>query len=66
MEKLADVSHGGLALVRVSGAVGQEESVELQLVEVVVPRNAYHFHAAPQQTADNVRFHAAVYQDDRL
>ena len=61
-EELANVFHGLGCGVRVAGAVGEEQAVKLQLIEIVVPGHAHHFHAAPQQAADNVVLHAAVHE----
>ena len=65
-EELADVFHSLDAGVGVSGAVGQEEAVEFQVVEVVVPGHADDFHTATEQAADDVVLHAAVHEHDFL
>ena len=57
---LADVLHGGVARVGVARSVGDEEAVELQLVEVVVPGHADDLHAAAQEAAQDVGLDAAV------
>ena len=65
-EELADILHGFRAGVGVARAVGQEEAVELELVEVVVPGHADDFHAAAEEAADDVVLHAAVHEHHLL
>ena len=63
MEKAADMFYGLAALLRVARPVGKEEGVEVQRVEVVVPRHAHHLDIPFRQTTNDVRLHAAVHQD---
>ena len=48
----------------VARTIGQKQSIELKLVEVIVPRHAHHLDTAPDQTTDDIRLHAAVDEDD--
>ena len=52
--------------VRVAGAVGEEEAVEVEAVEVVVPGHAGDFHSPAHKAAYYVMLDSAVHQDDFL
>ena len=66
LQGLADVLHRDLAERRVARAVGDEEAVPVELVEVVVPRDADQLHAALHQAAQDLVLDAAVHQDHLL
>ena len=61
-----DVVDGGLRHVGVARSVGYEESVVVDLVEVVVPWHEYDFDSAACEASDNVVFHSAVDEHDGL
>ena len=52
--------HRLATLLWVTRTIGKEESVELQLVEVVVPRHTNHLDATSNQAADDVGLYTAV------
>ena len=60
LQELSDVSNRLGAGVGVAGTVGEEETVELKGVEVIVPRNTNDLHATFEQTANDVVLHAAI------
>ena len=62
-EKSANVFNSLHAGVGIAGAVGQKQAVELQFIEVVVPRHANHFHTAVDQATNDVVFHTTVHQN---
>ena len=43
LHELSDMPDGLFAMLRVAGAVSQEQTVKLQFVEVVVPRHPHYF-----------------------
>ena len=59
----SDMLHRLAALLRVARTVSQELSIEVKLVEIIVPRHSNDLHTPPNQTADDVRLHAAIHQD---
>ena len=63
---LADILHCFLGHVGIAGAVGYEEAVVVDLIEVVVPWHEHHFHAAAGQTAYDVVLDSAVDEHHRL
>ena len=62
-KELTNVFYRHIALFRVAGTVGQEKAVELQLVEIVVPRDANHLNTPSNQTAYDVRLYAAIHMN---
>ena len=60
LQECTDMSHRHLALFRVSRTIGQEKAIELQLIEVIVPRNAENLYPSTQQASDDVGLHAAI------
>jgi len=60
----ADVLHRSITCIRVTRSVGDEESVEFQMIEIIIPRHANHFHIPAKQAADNVRLYTAIHQYD--
>ena len=61
-EELADMLYRLGALLGVARTVGKEQSVKLQLIEIVIPRYTNHLYASVQQAADDVGLHAAIYK----
>ena len=53
--------HRLAALFRVAGTVSQEQTVELQLVEVVVPRYANHFYTTLDKATDDIGLYATIH-----
>ena len=65
-EELAYMLDRLAALLGVAGTIGQEEAVELQLVEVVIPGHADNLYASVQQAADDIGLDAAIYKHNLL
>ena len=63
---LADVFNRSVDHVGVAGAVGDEETVVGDEVEIIVPRHEHHSDTATGQAADNVVFDAAVNENHGL
>ena len=40
LHRLADILYGGITGVGIAGSIGDEQAIELQSVEIVIPRNA--------------------------
>ena len=59
-EELADMLYRLGALLGVARTVGKEEAVELQLIEIVIPRYTNHLYASVQQAADDVGLYSAI------
>ena len=53
-------------LFRIARAIGQEEAVEVQAVEIIVPRHTNHFDATLDKAADDVGLHTAVNQNHTM
>ena len=64
VEEGADVLHGLIALLRVARAIRQEQSIEVKLVEVIVPRNPDDFNASIHQATDDVCLYTTVNKND--
>ena len=62
VEESLDMLHGLFTSFRVARSVGKEQSVEVERVEVMVPRHAHYFDATLEQAADDVRLYAAIDQ----
>lgn len=62
LHRLADIPYGSIAGIRVAGTVGDEQTVELQPVIIVVPGNTDHFDTTPQQTTDDVVLDTAIHK----
>ena len=58
--------HRCFTAFRVARTIGQEETIKVQLVEVIIPRNTDDFYATLEETADDVGFHAAIDEDNAL
>ena len=58
--------HGRLTQVRVARAVGKEESVKIECIEIIVPGHAHHIHPPFQQAAQDIGLYAAVHQHHAL
>ena len=56
--------HRDVAAFRVARSVGKEESVKLQLVEVIIPRNANYLNTPAEQTTDDVGLNATIDKND--
>ena len=63
VEERTDMLHRLLATLRIARTVGQEKTVEVKLIEIIVPRHAHHLDAALDETADDIRLHAAIHED---
>ena len=66
IQERADVRHRLLATLRIARTVGQEKTVEVKLIEIIVPRHAHHLDAALDEAADDIRLHAAIHEDHLL
>ena len=64
IQECTNVLYRFVALLWVARTVGQEQTVELQLVEVVVPRHTNHLNASLNQTTNDIRLHATVNEHD--
>ena len=64
IEKCTDMCHRLVALLWVARTISQEQSIELQLVEVVVPRHTNHLDATTYQATDDVGLHATIDEDN--
>ena len=58
--------HSLTALLGVAGTIREEQAVELQLVEVIIPRHANDLHTSLNQASDNVCLNAAIYEHNLL
>ncbi|MPM21679.1 hypothetical protein SDC9_68124 [bioreactor metagenome] len=58
----SDVVYGWRTESRVTGTVGNKQSVELHLVKIVIPGYAHDCRIPFQQAADDVVFHTAIDQ----
>ena len=56
----ADMLHRLAALLWVARTVSQEQAVELQLVEIIVPRHTNDLDATFDQTADDIGLYATI------
>ena len=63
-ERFADILNGRIAGIRVAGTVADEQAVVFQRIEIVIPGHADNRYITFQQAADDVMFHAAIYQDN--
>ena len=63
-QECAYVLYRRLTTLRVAWTVGEEETVEVELVEVVVPRHADDLDASSDEAADDVRLYSAVDKDN--
>ena len=59
-QERADMLHRLLTLLGVTRSVGEEEAVEVKLVEVVVPGHADDLHTTLEQATDDVGLHATI------
>ena len=66
LKERADMLNGLATTFRVARTISQEESVELQLIEVIVPRHAHHLYTTIQKTTDDVCLHTAVNKHNAL
>ena len=64
LHRLADILYGGITGVGIAGSIGDEQAIELQPVEIVIPRNANDLHIPFQQTTDNVGLDTAVHKNN--
>ena len=58
--------YGILTHIRIAGAIGKEQSVEVHIRIIIVPRNAYYLYTSVQKTSDNVILYAAVNKNNLL
>ena len=65
-QELPNVPNSHFTLLGIARTVSQEQAVELQLVEVVVPRHTNHLKPTTYQATDDVGLHAAIYQHHSL
>ena len=54
------MGYRGLAPIWVAGTISQEQPVELQLIEVIVPGHTHHLYATPDETTNDVRLDSAI------
>ena len=69
LQERADMRHGRLTQVWVARAVGKEESVKIECIEIIVPGHAHHIHPPFQQAAQDIGLYAAaetVRQNDHI
>ena len=52
--------------IRIARAISQEETIELHIGIVVVPRYTDHFYPSANQAADDVMLHATIHQHHLL
>ena len=64
LHRLADILYGGITGVGIAGSIGDEQAIEHQPVEIVIPRNANDLHIPFQQTTDNVGLDTAVHKNN--
>ena len=63
---LADDLHGLGAHVGIARTIGQEETVKLQRVEIIIPRYTDDFHVATKEATQDVVLYTTVYEDHLL
>ena len=64
--RLAHVSYGDIAELRVARAVRDEEAVVVKFVEIVVPRHSDYFHSPLHKASEDVVLDSAVNHHDSL
>ncbi len=64
-EGMFDIFDGRFQGARVTGTIGNDNTVESHIEKIVIVRDANHIEAAFEQAAYDVHFYAAVDQDDR-
>ena len=65
-EELADMLYRLGALLGVARTVSQEETVELQLIEIVIPGYTNHLYTSVQQATDDIGLDTAIDKNDLL
>ena len=60
------MADGYITVLWIARAIGDEKSVPLKSIEIVVPRNPNQFYTAINETAKDIVFHTTIHQHDLL
>jgi hypothetical protein len=60
IEERADMLHRSATLLRIARTISQEQTIELELVEIIVPRHTHHLDATLDETTDDIGLDTTV------
>ena len=64
LQEGADMLHRNLTALWVARTIGKKESIKVQTIEVIVPRNPDNLDSTFEEATDDVCLYAAIDEDD--